>query len=259
MMSRFSGRRALVTGGSDGIGLAIASALARNGASLWLMARDIVKLEAARESLRPYNVDIQITAIDLSEVSSIEKVAAELPLVKNQVDILINNAGVAEFTPFAQVSLTELDQQLNLNIRIPYLLTQKLLPSLTATKGCIINISSYLAQRMIPPRPSTAYSLTKGAVNSWTKALACELGKYDVRVNAIAPGTVRTPLFQENIVNRSSSEELAEFETMVNTIYPLRRIGEPDDLGGIVVYLASDEAQWVTGAIFNIDGGLTTN
>ena len=259
MMSDFSGRRVLVTGGSDGIGLAIAAAFARHKASLWLIARDRVKLDAARETLSDYSVDVQITATDLSDPGAAEKVASELHLVGNQVDVLINNAGVAHFTPFAQVSPTELDQQLNLNIRIPYLLTQKLLPSLIATKGCIINVSSYFAQRMIPSRPSTAYSLTKGAMNSWTKSLACELGQHGVRVNAIAPGTVRTSLFQENVVKRSSPEELAKFETMVNTIYPLRRIGEPDDLGGIAVYLASEEAKWVTGAIFNIDGGLTTN
>jgi NAD(P)-dependent dehydrogenase (short-subunit alcohol dehydrogenase family) len=96
-------------------------------------------------------------------------------------------------------------------------------------------------------------------MNSWTKALACELGSQGVRVNAIAPGTVRTPLFEENIIKRSSTEELTKFENLVNTIYPLRRIGEPDDLSGIVVYLASDDAKWITGAIFNVDGGLTTN
>ena len=259
MMSNFAGRRVLVTGGSDGIGLAIATAFARHGASLWLIARDRVKLETARETLSDYGVDVQITATDLSDIGAIEKVVTDLHLVGNQVDVLVNNVGVAHFTPFTEVSLSELDQQLNLNIRIPYLLTQKLLPSLIASKGCIINISSYFAQRMIPSRPSTAYSLTKGAVNSWTKALACELGKHGVRVNAIAPGTVRTPLFEKNIIKGSSPEQLAKFETMVNTIYPLHRIGEPDDLGGIAVYLASDEAKWVTGAIFNIDGGLTTN
>lgn len=258
-MGRFSGRRALVTGGSDGIGLAIASALARNGASLWLIARDIAKLETARRSLSQWDVDVQITAADLSDIASVETVAASLPLVGDRVDILINNVGVACFTPFERVSIAELDLQLNLNIRVPYLLAQRLLPSLIAAKGCIINVSSYLAQRMLPKRPSSAYSLTKGAVNSWTKALACELGPQGVRVNAIAPGTIRTPLFEENIVKRSSAGELAEFEAMVQKIYPLGRIGEPDDLGEIVVYLASNEARWVTGAIFNIDGGLTTN
>jgi NAD(P)-dependent dehydrogenase (short-subunit alcohol dehydrogenase family) len=258
-MQQLAGRKAVVTGSSEGIGFGIASAFAQNGADLWLVARDKAKLEAACEKLAPYNTKVYFTCADLTDIQSAETLAAEISTTWEQIDVLVNNAGVARFTPFLKVTATELDLQLNLNVRVPYVLTQKLLPRLIPAQGCIINVSSYFAVRMMPGRPSTAYSLSKGAINAFTKALACELGSLGVRVNAIAPGTVRTPLFEDNITNRLSSEEKNKFDQLVKQIYPLGRIGEPEDLGGIAVYLASDAAKWVTGAIFNIDGGLTTN
>jgi NAD(P)-dependent dehydrogenase (short-subunit alcohol dehydrogenase family) len=258
-MQQLAGRKVVITGASEGIGFSIASAFAKNGADLWLVARDKVKLEAACEKLASYNVNVYFTSADLSEIESPEKLLAEISSTWKSVDVLVNNVGVARFTQFLDVTTTELDSQLNLNVRVPYLLTQKLLPKLIQTQGSIINISSYFAQRMIPARPSTAYSLSKGAINAFTKALACELGPFGVRVNAIAPGTVRTPLFESNITNRLSVEERNKFDELVKKIYPLGRIGEPQDLDGIAVYLASDAAKWVTGSIFNIDGGLTTN
>lgn len=257
-MNQLSGRRVVITGSSDGIGFGIATAFARNGANLWLVARNQDKLMKARETLQNYDVDVNLTSADLFEVGAAEQLAKEINAAWDEIHVLVNNAGTGRFRPFLQVKLEELDLQLNLNVRAPYLLTQNLLPGLIQAKGCIINISSYFAQRMLPDRPSTAYSLTKGALNSFTKALAYELGPLGVRVNAIAPGSVNTPIFQKNL-SYLSPDEKTRFYELINMIYPLGRIGDPEDLGGIAVYLASDEAKWVTGAIFNIDGGLTTN
>ena len=111
---------------------------------------------------------------------------------------------------------------------------------------------------MIPGRTSTAYSLTKGALDSFTKALASEVGPRGIRVNAIAPGTVDTQLVRTTL-EKMPVDAAKQFQDMIETIYPLGRIGKPEDIGGVAVYLASDLARWVTGAIFNIDGGLTTN
>ncbi len=122
----------------------------------------------------------------------------------------------------------------------------------------MINISSYFSHRMLPGRPSTAYSLTKGAIDAFTKALAYEAGPHGVRVNAISPGTVNTPLVQANI-DRLTEEGKTKFKEMIKTIYPLGRIGEPDDVSGAAVFLASDQARWMTGTIMAVDGGLTTN
>ena len=250
--------RVLITGSSEGIGFGIAEAFALDGADVWLVARNQEKLETAKEKLAQYDVDVRFTAIDLSKEGAAKHLAKAVSQGWETLNVLVNNVGVARFTPFSQVSTDELNLQLNLNVKVPYQLTQLLLPKLIETKGCIINISSYFAQRMIPGKPSTAYSLTKGAINSLTKSLAIELGSSDVRVNAIAPGTVKTPMYERNIV-QSSAAERETFEKLVQTVYPLQRIGEPEDIGNAALYLASDAAKWVTGAIFNIDGGLTTN
>jgi NAD(P)-dependent dehydrogenase (short-subunit alcohol dehydrogenase family) len=122
----------------------------------------------------------------------------------------------------------------------------------------VINISSYFARRMLPDRPSTAYSLTKGALESFTKALAFELGPRGVRVNAIAPGSVATPQLEENL-QRLDEYAKDRFKAMIQSIYPLQTIGEPDDVANMAVFLASEKAKWITGGIFPVDGGLTTN
>jgi NAD(P)-dependent dehydrogenase (short-subunit alcohol dehydrogenase family) len=134
-------------------------------------------------------------------------------------------------------------------------LIQHLLPYARSPGCSVINISSYFAIKAIMNRPMSVYSLTKGAMNAMTKALAFELGPKGIRVNAIAPGSVDTPVRRKS-VEVMSQERQAELEAYVKRSYPLGRIGEPSDLGGIAVYLASDEATWVTG-IFAIDGGLT--
>lgn len=175
-----------------------------------------------------------------------------------EFDTLVNNAGAALFSPFEKVSLDELDFLLNLNVKAPYVLTQCLMPALERRRGSVINISSYFSHRMIPGRTSTAYSLTKGALDSFTKALASEIGPRGIRVNAIAPGTVDTQLVR-TALSRMQSDARKSYQDSIETIYPLGRIGTPEDIGGAAVYLASDQANWVTGSIFNIDGGLTTN
>ncbi len=130
--------------------------------------------------------------------------------------------------------------------------------ALADSKGCVINISSYFANRMLVGRTTTAYSITKGALNSFTKSLAFEVGKLGIRVNAIAPGSVLTPQFERNL-SALSPQGREAFEQMVKNIYPLGKIGSAQDIGEAAVFLASDAAKWVSGAIFAIDGGLTTN
>jgi NAD(P)-dependent dehydrogenase (short-subunit alcohol dehydrogenase family) len=151
--------------------------------------------------------------------------------------VLVNNAGLSIFTPFSEISPAEFEAQLTLNVRVPYLLTQALLPQLLLAGGSIINISPYFAQRMVPIRPSTAYSLTKGAINSFTKSLACELGSTGIRANAIAPGATKTPLHARN-TKKLSSEARVELDEYLKVSYPLHSMGDPKDIGNMAVYLA---------------------
>lgn len=191
-------------------------------------------------------------------VYSIAELADKIINIFPEIDILVNNAETAEFTPFERVSIQELDYNFNLNVKAAFLLTQKLLPSLKRNKASIINISSFHVFRVMPGSPSTVYSMTKGAINAFTKTLAYELGPFGVRVNAIAPGNVYTSKVQAYVENipEQGKEKFDEF-TRMN--YPLGRLGNPEEISDIVVYLASKQASWVTGAIFNIDGGFTTN
>ncbi|TIU84968.1 MAG: SDR family oxidoreductase, partial [Mesorhizobium sp.] len=135
-----------------------------------------------------------------------------------------------------------------LNVTAAFFLTQQLLPHLSAGAS-VINISSYFASKMIPKRPSSLYSLSKGALNSLTKSLAFELGPRGIRVNAIAPGTIDTAMRRKSIVNLPQQAQ-DELKAYVERSYPLGRIGRPADVAGMAVHLASDEAAWTSGSIF---------
>lgn len=251
-------KNAVITGGSDGIGLGIAHSFAENGANLILVGREMKKLEIAKRELSKYGTDIFIISADLLQTEQIENLSDRILRHFSEVDIVVNNAGIGKFVPFSETEESLLDLHLNLNVKAPYFLTQKLLSSLIKTKGNVINISSYFAHRMLSGRTTTAYSITKGAINSFTKSLAFEVGHLGVRVNAIAPGSVLTPQFNRNLESLSDNEQM-KFHKMVKTIYPLGEIGNIDDIGKAATFLASSQADWITGTILAVDGGLTTN
>ena len=258
-MKNLNNKNAVITGGSDGIGLGIAKAFAREGANLLLIGKDPEKLQRAQqELLNEFGVQVHTLSADLSKTETVTEVVKDIEQLLPAVDILVNNAGLARFVPFEQVDNTLYDAHFNLNVKAPYFLTQGLLPALVKSKGNVINISSYFAHRMLPNRATTVYSATKGALNSFTKALAFEVGHLGVRVNAIAPGSISTPQFNRNL-QALTLEKQAAFETMVKEIYPLQHIGTPEDIAKACVFLASDNASWITGTVLAVDGGLTTN
>lgn len=257
-MKILAGKNAVITGGSDGIGLGIAHSFAENGANLIVIGREADKLEQAKEELLRHGTQVHTLSADLTNIDSIKTLSEQVLDLFPKVDVLVNNAGIGKFTPFSETDVSLLDLHLNLNVKAPYLLTQVLLPSLIETKGNVINISSYFAHRMLPGRNTTAYSLTKGAINSFTKSLAFEIGHLGVRVNGIAPGSILTPQFNRNLQSLSDDQQTA-FHEMVKTIYPLGNIGSADDIGKAATFLASDQASWITGTVVAVDGGLTTN
>ena len=258
-MKNLNNKNAVITGGSDGIGLGIAKAFAREGANLLLIGKDPEKLQKAQQALlNEFGVQVHTLSADLSKTETVTEVVKDIERLLPTVDILVNNAGLGKFVPFEQVDSTLYDAHFNLNVKAPYFLTQGLLPALVKSKGNVINISSYFAHRMLPNRATTVYSATKGALNSFTKSLAFEVGHLGVRVNAIAPGSISTPQFNRNL-QALTPEKQAAFETMVKEIYPLQHIGTPEDIAKACVFLASDNASWITGAVLAVDGGLTTN
>jgi len=258
-MKNLNNKNAVITGGSDGIGLGIAKAFAREGANLLLIGKDPEKLQRAQqELLNEFGVQVHTLSADLSKTETVTEVVKDIERLLPTVDILVNNAGLGKFVPFEQVDNTLYDAHFNLNVKAPYFLTQGLLPALVKSKGNVINISSYFAHRMLPNRATTVYSATKGALDSFTKALAFEVGHLGVRVNAIAPGSISTPQFNRNL-QALTPEKQAAFEAMVKEIYPLQHIGTPEDIAKACVFLASDNASWITGTVLAVDGGLTTN
>ena len=258
-MKNLNNKNAVITGGSDGIGLGIAKAFAREGANLLLIGKDPEKLQKAQQALlNEFGVQVHTLSADLSKTEIVTEVVKDIERLLPTVDILVNNAGLGKFVPFEQVDNTLYDAHFNLNVKAPYFLTQSLLPALVKSKGNVINISSYFAHRMLPNRATTVYSATKGALNSFTKALAFEVGQLGVRVNAIAPGSISTPQFNRNLQALTPKKQAA-FETMVKEIYPLQHISTPEDIAKACVFLASDNASWITGTVLAVDGGLTTN
>jgi NAD(P)-dependent dehydrogenase (short-subunit alcohol dehydrogenase family) len=254
-LPRLANKTALVTGGSEGIGLAIATAFVNAGAQVTLVGRSAAKLEAAQRTL---GADVVRTvAADLATSEGVDCVVQQVLRSKRALDILVNNAGTAVFAPFAQTTARAFDEAIDLNLRAVFFLTQGMLDMFPSTGASVINMSSYFARKMLPGRPSSLYSLSKGALNSLTLALAYELGPRGIRVNAIAPGTVDTPLRRRTIATLPAADQ-AELQRFVEGAYPLRRIGAAADVAGMAVHLASDESAWTTGGIFAVDGGLTT-
>lgn len=254
-MYDFTGDTVLVTGGNEGIGLAISRAFAAQGANLVIVGRNHDRLDEAAAQL---GTGCETIAVDLALPDAAEQIRKHLRDKDISPKVLINNAGTAHFAPLAETTPELFDQHLNINLRTPFLLARALLPCLTQQRGSIINISSYFARRMLADRPSAAYSASKGALESMTRALAFELGPQGVRVNAIAPGTVQTAMVRSNL-ECLPAEARERFTAMIPQLYPLGHLGEPDDLCGAALFLASDTASWITGAVLPVDGGLTTH
>ncbi|MEV7087722.1 SDR family oxidoreductase [Streptomyces sp. NPDC093085] len=246
---------AVVTGGSEGLGLAIADALARDGADLVLIARNADRLRAAAGELARHGTAVRTVPADLSAPDAPARIAAQVGAVTDRVDTLVNNVGTAHFASLAETTADAMNTMWHLNVQVPLLLSRELLPALLNARGNIINISSYWAHKMTEGRHSAAYSATRGALNSMTLALANELGPQRVRVNAIAPGAVRTPTYERAYLAPMTAEQRAAHDRRVEHTYPLGRLGTADDIAAAAAYLAS--AEWTTGTILTVDGGLT--
>ncbi|WP_030409653.1 SDR family NAD(P)-dependent oxidoreductase [Streptomyces albus] len=252
---RTTSRFAVVTGGSEGLGLAIAGALAHDGADLVLVGRNRDKLATAAQELGRHGTTVHTVPADLSAPEAPARIAAHVGNLTDRVDTLVNNVGTAHFASLADTTADAMNTMWHLNVQVPLLLSRQLLPALVNARGSIINISSYWARKMVAGRPSAAYSATRGALNSIPRALASELGPEGVRVNAIAPGAVRTPKYERSYIGPMTAEERAAHDEQIERSYPLGRLGTADDVAAAAAYLAS--ARWTTGTVLAVDGGLT--
>jgi len=247
-----TGRTALVTGGSRGLGLQIAHALGEAGAKVMLSARKQGELEEAVAELQSAGIDARWIAADCAVESDIRRLADETLERIGDVDILVNNAGAAWGAPAEDHPVEAWDKVLNLNVRGYFILSQQLAKKsmIPRKKGHIINVASIAGLGGNPPQMNTiAYNTSKGAVITFTQALACEWGKYGINVNAMCPGFFPSKMTQGTL-DRLGVDKLAAHA-------PLQRLGDDEDLKGITLLYASDAGKHITGQWLAIDGGVS--
>ena len=245
---QLEGKVAVVTGGGRGLGAAAAWALAEAGADVALLSRSASALEAmAREIEETHGRKALAVACDVANESSVDEAASLVLATFGRVDILVNNSGVASVGPLLDLELAELRRVLDTNAIGSFLCARAFGAHMVAQrKGTVINVASVAGLAGEPDL--SAYCASKGAVIAFTKALSMEWARHNVTVNAIAPGYFRTDL------NKSALDDIKIGPKIVGNI-PLRRVGQPEELGPLVVYLASDAAAFMTGSVLVLDGG----
>jgi NAD(P)-dependent dehydrogenase (short-subunit alcohol dehydrogenase family) len=247
-----SGKTALITGGSRGLGLQMAHALGEAGARIMLTSRKAADLEEATAELQGAGIDARWIAADCAKEEDIRRLTDETLTRMGDIDILVNNAGAAWGAPAEDHPIEAWDKVMNVNVRGYFLLSQQIAKrSMIARKyGRIINIASIAGLGGNPPEMQTlAYNTSKGAVINFTRALGCEWGKYNITVNAICPGFFPSRM-TEHTLNRLGQDELAAHA-------PLHRLGDDEDLKGITLLYASDAGKHITGQWLAVDGGVS--
>ncbi len=244
-----TGKRALVTGGTRGIGLMIARGLLDAGASVTISSRNAQACEDARAELAGHG-DVLAVPADLATEAECLRLAGT---VEGPLHILVNNAGATWGAPLEEFPASAWDKVLDLNLKSPFFLTRALLPRLEEAASAedparVINIGSIDGLR-VPALPTYSYSTSKAALHMLTKVLAKELGPRHITVNAVAPGP---------FASKMMAATLDAFGDAIAAAAPLGRIGRPDDMAGVAVFLASRAGSYVTGAIIPVDGGIAT-
>src|SRR6266576_285412 len=245
-MTKLSGKTALVTGASRGIGRASALALATAGAQVVVhYGRGANEAEAVVAEIRKAGGRADTVGADLSAPDGAHKLAKQVrAIVGDRLDILVANAGISKAATIEETTVEDFDKLFAVNVRAPFFLVQQLLP-IMCKDSSIVFLSSLAARAVVGTEP--AYAATKGAIDTLVKHFASMLGARGIRVNAVAPGVVETDML--NFTRTGAGRDFAL------GIQALKRLAQPDDIGGVIAFLASDDARWITGETIHVGGG----
>lgn len=249
----FAGKSVLITGGTSGIGLAAARMFLAAGSVVALTGRDKDRGREALSNLSDLSGAAFFINGDVTDVAACERIVREaVELFGGRLDVLVNCAGEYLEKPIEETTESEFDRIMAVNAKGTYFVSQAAVPSLKRSRGVVVNVSSDAG--LTGNINCTAYCAAKGAVTLFTKALALELAPHGIRVNCVCPGDIDTPLLARQL---SAADNPQALRRDMESIYPLGRIGTPEEVASVILFLASDAASFVTGAAWSVDGGLT--
>lgn len=247
-MSTLKGKIAVVTGGNSGIGFASAKELKDQGATVIITGRNSEKVKEASQKL-----GVKGIVADVKDITAIENLVEEVKKDFEKIDVLFVNAGIFQPAPVGDISEEMFDHQMAINFKGAVFTTEKFLPILNEGAS-VINLSSINAYTGMPN--TAVYAASKAALNSYTRTAATELAPRKIRINSVNPGPISTPIFEKTGMEEKQLQGFAQ--TIENRI-PLKRFGQPKEVAKLVSFLASDNASFITGSEYNIDGGINVN
>lgn len=246
---RLKNKVAVITGASSDIGTDMSKRFTDEGATVIMLGRNIKSLETARSAIK--NKDFAVSmACDITDESQVLSVVEQVVGKYGKIDILVNNAAkINDAVHFHEMKDSDIVDLINTNILGTFRITKAIIAKMLDNKdGCIINIGSISSERAIPKVHLAVYSATKAAISMFTKSIAVEYARRNIRCNCLNLGIINAGMIKPYLEDPQARKVLEERQ-------PLNRIGEPDDVSSAAVFLASDEARWITGTILNIDGG----